>query len=186
MNKAGSIRTDDRLMAERLRRGDNLAWNEFFRRYRDRIYGLCFRMLRNLVDAEDAAQDVFIRSVRAIGTFRGDSSLNTWLYRIAVNICLTRLETAKRNGNSVELDPELESNDPAPDRLAASSQLQIALRRAFDQLDPLFRLPVHLRDVEECSYEEIVQILSIPLETVKTRIHRGRKLLQQLLAEYSA
>jgi RNA polymerase sigma-70 factor, ECF subfamily len=184
MDKAASMAADERPMVNRLRRYDSRAWREVFLLYRDRIYGLCHRMLRNRLDPEDAAQEVFERAVRSIGGFRGDSSLSTWLYRIATNTCLTRLETAKRSADTLELSPDLESGELAPDRLAASGQLQVALSRALGQLDPLFRAAIHLRDLDGRSYEEIAEIMEIPIATVKTRIHRGRTKLQQLLVDF--
>ena len=86
----------ERSLLQRLVRGDERAWGQVFETHRDRIYGLCLRMMRNREEAEDISQEVFLRAVRAIGTFRGDASLKTWLHQIAHNLCLTRLTAAKK------------------------------------------------------------------------------------------
>jgi len=221
MNEAQLVRADEKPLIERLRRSDSRAWRDVFSLYRDRIFRLCFRMLRNPTESEDAASEVFERAVRSIGGFRGDSSLNTWLFRIATNVCLTRIEQRRRERGEIRTEraPDEEQNPPAgeigtdeekvglaeefgsrqgksrkqgeissedmpADEVAYENQLQRALARALDELDPTFRCALHLREVEQRSYEEIADLMGIPIETVKTRIHRGRRKLQQYLADF--
>jgi RNA polymerase sigma-70 factor, ECF subfamily len=177
----------EQLFLERLARGDELAWGQVFSAHRDGIYGFCLRMMRSREEAEDVSQEVFLRAVRAIGAFRGDSSIKTWLHQIAHNLCLTRLAAAKKRAeNTSDLIwlSDMTDGSPISDAAIASGDLRNAIELAVRQLDPVFREVLLLREVEDLSYEEIAGVVGASVNTVKTRIHRARAKLQQQLVEF--
>src|ERR1043165_1430014 len=112
MNEAQLVRADEKPLIERLRRSDSRAWRGVLFLYRDRIFRLWFRLFRNPNGSEGAAAEVFERAVRSISGFRGDSSLNTWLFRIATNVCLTRIEQRRRERGEIRTEsaPDEEQN----------------------------------------------------------------------------
>jgi RNA polymerase sigma-70 factor (ECF subfamily) len=179
--------SSERTLLGQLARGDEAAWGQVFGAYRDRIYGFCLRMMRNREEAEDASQEVFLRAVRAIGTFRGEASLNTWLHQIARNACVTRLTAAKKNLEDAadrSWITDLASEEPGADRSSASVELREALELAIGELEPEFREVILLREIENQSYEDIARITETSVATVKTRIYRAREKLKARLAEF--
>ena len=190
------MRTDDRALLAHLRQRHDPerwrdAWEALVRQHGSRVYGLALRMLRHREDAEDATQEVWERTLTGLDRFRGDSSLATWLYSITMNVCLTRLERGTRSKVVPMTDPlgdDLVSGAPdePPDaeRHAFSAEARIAIERALGELDHGFRAVIILRDREDLRYEEIAQILDIPINTVKTRIHRARAALQEKLGAF--
>ena len=144
-------------------------------------------MMRNREEAEDASQEVFLRAVRAIGTFRGEASLSTWLHQIARNACVTRLAAAKKNIEDTadhSWMAELASDEPGADRSSAGAELRKALEQAIGELEPAFREVILLREIENQSYEDIARITETSVATVKTRIFRAREKLKAGLAEF--
>jgi RNA polymerase sigma-70 factor (ECF subfamily) len=179
--------SSERTLLSQLARGDEAAWGQVFGAYRDRIYGFCLRMMRNREEAEDASQEVFLRAVRAIGAFRGEASLNTWLHRIARNSCVTRLASARKSLEDVadrSWIADLASDAPGADRSSASAELREALELAIGDLEPAFREVILLREIEDQSYEDIARITETSVATVKTRIYRAREKLKERLAEF--
>jgi RNA polymerase sigma-70 factor, ECF subfamily len=144
-------------------------------------------MLRNRQDAEDVSQDVFARAVRAVGEFRGDAAIKTWLYQIARNECLTRLAAIKRD-TAYKSDwawfSALTGDNPGADAAVINDDLRKALESAIGELEPMLREALLLRDVEGLSYDEIARVTGTSLATVKTRIHRAREKLKRRLAEF--
>jgi RNA polymerase sigma-70 factor, ECF subfamily len=182
-----SQRADDRQLAERLRKGDERAWAELCNGQRGAIFRLCIRMLRNTEEARDAGQEVFLKAARSFATYRGDASLKTWLCQIAHNVCLTRIAQAKRESrNRIDGDDQrlerVACDKPDAERQVLSHELREAMERALAELEPIFREAILLRNVEELTYEEIAMATNVSVETVKTRIHRARAKLRQLLA----
>jgi RNA polymerase sigma-70 factor (ECF subfamily) len=182
---------DGRLI-DRLIARDEQAFNVLVRAYEGRIIRLLARMVGNEEEARDLAQDVFVQVFKAIGTFRGDSKLSTWLYRIAVNLCKNRVKYLKvrhaRDQEDLDAVAESACDDARPaggDRLArpdeqiAGMQVERIVQLAIQELEPSFRECLVLRDVEELSYEEIEQITGLPAGTVKSRIHRARATLKE-------
>jgi RNA polymerase sigma-70 factor, ECF subfamily len=147
--------------------------------YGDRMLGLAISILGDRAAAEDAVQDVMIRIWRALPQFRGDASISTWIYSITRNRCLTVLK--QQRGEPVSLDD--------PDTREAAANVAAGQPQASDVWSLLHALPIQYRQVltlfyaEERSYEEIARALELPLGTVKSHIHRGRKMLAQLYAE---
>jgi RNA polymerase sigma-70 factor, ECF subfamily len=178
--------SDDHLI-ERLRAMEPAAWDRVMHTYKEGIFFACLGQTRNRADAEDICSQAFLRAVRGIGRFRGDSSIKTWLHTIAANLCHTH---RRRHGENrhVPLDeaPEkaLEAEIIAADHVVGRAEIRTALVSALDLLDPVLRHAFHLRTFEEMSYEEIARVTGVPVNTVKTRIFRARERLQRLLAEY--
>jgi RNA polymerase sigma-70 factor (ECF subfamily) len=177
---------------ERLRGHDERAFNELVETYEQRVFRLVFRMLGRRDEAEDMAQEVFVQVFKAIGTFRGDSKLSTWIYRIAVNLCKNRLKylTRRHEGTQQELEPVAERaplseakgvthGDVArPDHMVEGFQVEKIVQRCIQELDPDFREVLILADVEDLSYQEIASITGLADGTVKSRIHRARGMLK--------
>jgi RNA polymerase sigma-70 factor (ECF subfamily) len=178
---------------ERLVARDERAFNELVELYGDRVYRLLFRMLGRSEEAEDMAQEVFVQVFKAIDKFRGDAKLGTWIYRVAVNLCKNRSKyLSRRHANAEdELEPHAEraslgqaqgvtsSELASPDQIVEGYQMEIIVKRGIAELDVEFREVLVLRDVEDLAYEEIVEITSLPIGTVKSRLHRARAMLKE-------
>lgn len=186
---------DEAKLIERLARRDERAFNELVRTYERRVFGVVLRMLGNPAEAEDLSQEVFYQVFKAIGTFRGDSKLSTWIYRIAVNLCKNRAKYLKVRHTSDQTDIEEQAERvplgearhanvgqvERPDEMMEGRQVEKIVRDAIVQLEPAFRECLVLRDVEELSYGEIGEITSLPAGTVKSRIFRARAQLKELV-----
>lgn len=179
----------DAEVVERARRGETDAFDELVRRYSDRLVNYIRAMLWQRADAEDVAQEAFLRAYRGIRSFRGQSSFRTWLYRIATNAA--RTHAARRKGRLEDPAGSFGDED-APGRLAVSTDdveagvvLRDRIDRALAQLTEDQRQAVVLRDVEGFEYREIAEMLAIPMGTVESRIFRARQRLRELLREHS-
>ena len=186
---------DEPRFVKRLIARDEQAFSELVRAYERRVFALVVRMIGNSAEAEELAQDVFVQVFKAIGTFRGESKLSTWIYRIAINICKNRSKYLKvRHANEQEELAAIEERLPPPDarrsnvaqverpdEMMAGKQVERIVQQAILQLEPSFRECLVLRDVEDLSYEEIESITGLPAGTVKSRIHRARSQLKQIV-----
>jgi RNA polymerase sigma-70 factor (ECF subfamily) len=180
MKPMTSIKDSD--LIERFKKGDPSAFEAIVRKYQDRIYNLCRYMLQNPEDAQDAAQDVFLKAYRALKDFRPGSSLYTWIYRISVTTCLDYRKKSRREGSRSEpLNEALPSDEPFPESLYASKEITEALQLALQKLPEKLRAAIVLREIEELSYEEIAEVLRISAGTVKSRISRAREELRHIL-----
>jgi len=182
-------------LLERLRARDERAFNELVKAYERRVFGLVFRMLSSRAEAEDLTQEVFVQVFKAIGTFRGESKLSTWIYRIAVNLCKNRSKylRVRHTGEQDQLEDVAErlplsqarnanvAQVARPDEAMAGRQVEEIVRQAISEVDENFRECLILCDVEELSYEEIAEITGLPVGTVKSRIFRGRAQLRELV-----
>lgn len=192
------MRIPDELEADlivRLAARDERAFNALVKTYGARVSTLVFRMLGNRAEAEDLTQEVFVQVFKAIGSFRGDAKLSTWIYRIAVNLCKNRSKylRVRRAGEQDELDSVAERASLAhgpranvahiarPDEAMAGKQIERIVQEAILQIDEVYRECLILRDVEELSYEEIEQVTGLPTGTVKSRIFRARAQLKELV-----
>ncbi|MBZ5526161.1 MAG: sigma-70 family RNA polymerase sigma factor, partial [Acidobacteriia bacterium] len=187
----------DACLVRRFLAGDESAFTEIVNRYRGRIYGLTLNLLRNASDAEEITQDAFIRAYRGLGRFRGDSSLSTWLYRIALNLARNRYWYffRRRRHNWVSLERPLgddsqatfadmvaaQDHDPAQETVA--SEFSALVAACMERLDHKHREILTMRNVLDLSYEQIAQSLGINVGTVKSRIARARENLRTLLTE---
>jgi RNA polymerase sigma-70 factor, ECF subfamily len=184
----------DRLFLARLRARDERAFQELVTTYGDRVFGLVLRFVGNRAEAEDLAQEVFVTVWKSIETFRSESKLSTWLFRIAANHAKNRIKYLARrstDGRGLDDAPEAALADVGPgargsthahlhrpDAVLEAAERGGALERAIAALDEDQRLVVILRDVEELSYDEICDITGLPEGTVKSRLHRARLALK--------
>lgn len=182
---------DDVALAARVAAGDLGAFELLMRTHNRRLYRLARAMLRDPAEAEDALQDAYLAAYQAIGGFRGEASLATWLARVVNNQCLARLRRQQRRDNIVPMValPDLEdavhdmqSGADAPDEAMARAEWRALLERKLDELPEAFRTVFVLRCVEELSVEETAQCLGIPEPTVRSRHFRARSLLRESLA----
>ena len=193
--RARSAAEDEAKLIERLVARDERAFNALVRAYERRVFALVLRMIGNRAEAEDLAQEVFVQVFKAIGSFRGDSKLSTWIYRIAINLCKNRSKylRVRHAGEQDELEALHErvpmgqgthsnvAHIDRPDEMMAGKQVEHIVQQAILQLEPSFRECLVLRDVEDLSYEEIGAITGLPEGTVKSRIHRARAQLKEIV-----
>jgi len=186
--------SDDRALAAAVGAGERDAFVVLMRRYNRRLYRLARAILRDDAEAQDALQDAYLAAFRAIGTFRGDAQLSTWLSRLVSNACLARLRRDARRHAAApmvstsandESDRELmdTSRAASPDDALMRTELRRLIERKLDALPGSFRVVFVMRCVEELSVEETAQCLGIPEATVRTRHFRARSLLRESLAQ---
>jgi len=182
----------ERLFLRRLQRGDPKAFRELVKRHQDRVYSLSLRMLGDAHEAEDVSQEVFLSMHKHLARFRGDCRLTTWLYRVTKNHCLNRIKYQGRRETDAEAPEDLEkrvaeseiplvSAPDRPDRALLGAEERAHVHLALKQLSAEHRLLVVLRDIEGLAYEEIARIANLPAGTVKSRLHRARAALADLL-----
>jgi RNA polymerase sigma-70 factor (ECF subfamily) len=186
----------ERMLLRRLRGRDERAFRELVDEHRERVFNLTYRMLGNRAEAEDLAQEVFITVFKTIDTFREESKFSTWLYRVTVNHCKNRIKYLARrhDRDQDELDDALDHATasvssaptamPRPDRQLEGAQMEQLLQAAINELDDDHRVLVVLRDIEDLSIEEIVEITGLPDGTIKSRLHRARLALRKKLARH--
>jgi RNA polymerase sigma-70 factor, ECF subfamily len=174
-------------LLEGLRQGDRAAFEALVQAAQHRIYSVALRMLRNRAEAEDVAQEVFLRVHRSIAEFRGEAKLSTWLYGIVARLCLNRLARADRRTRAAA-DELAGIADPGIDPMGSvvSAELARALEAAIGELPEERRIVVVLRDVQGLAYEEIAAALGIELGTVRSRLHRARMELKDKLERFVA
>ncbi|MCC6341185.1 MAG: sigma-70 family RNA polymerase sigma factor [Bryobacterales bacterium] len=184
---------DPAWLLEGLRDGRDNAYEALVSRYQQPVYNLVYRLMDDPGDASDVVQEVFLKVFRNVGSFRGNSSLKTWIYRIAVNEAHNhRRWFARHRRREVGLECEEEGVrslqdvlcDPgrSPYDLAAGRETRLMVEDALTGVNPVFRAAVILRDIEDMSYEEVAEILQVSIGTVKSRILRGREALRKTLA----
>ena len=182
----GRTRGQELDLVDRHRSGDESAFEVVYAAHADRVYGLCLRLSGSPEDAGDLAQEVFLRVHRHLGRFAGRSTLGTWIWRIALNVCRSRL--ARRRPIALGLDEAIAGGEPvavgqSPEESAALAEHRSRVAAALFDLPVKLRVAVVLRDVEGLSYEEIARIERLPLGTVRSRIARGREALRDRLVE---
>lgn len=187
---------DEGCLLESLRSGTEAAYEALLERFQTPVYHLVQRLIDDPNEAGDVVQDVFVKVFRNVGSFRGQSSLKTWIYRIAVNEAHNRRRwfgRHKRGEVCLEAEGEgrgyldcVSDSKRSPYDLALNEEWRSAIEKALDDLNPVFRAAVVLRDLEELSYEEIADVLDVSLGTVKSRILRGREALRKALVEQLA
>ncbi|MCS7016642.1 MAG: sigma-70 family RNA polymerase sigma factor [Gemmatales bacterium] len=181
---------DDRTLIARCLQGRVEAFGELVRRYQDRLYNAVYRFLGNAEDARDVVQEAFLSAFRSLRRFRGGSQFFTWLYRIAINHavdCKRRSKPVRALSEADQDHPKPEPADPSvfanPDWQLQRLEEDERLQQALSQLSSEYRMVLILRDIDELSYEQIADILDIPLGTVRSRLHRARLELRRLLEQ---
>jgi RNA polymerase sigma-70 factor (ECF subfamily) len=170
------------------------AYCELVRRYQDRIYSVIAGMVSGHEDVLDLTQETFVKAYAALHRFRQDAGFYTWLYQIAVHLCIDHNRRQRRQPDFLALDPYrlldmgMEPEDPSPlvdpERATMNGQLRLAIHTALQRLAEPFRTAVVLHDVDGLSQEEIATIMQCPLGTAKSRIQRGRRQLRDLLQPF--
>ena len=180
---------------ERLKQGEASAFEVLISERSGEVYGLLYRLTENREEARDLTQETFLRAFQSIGTFRGDSDLRTWIYRIAINQARNRwrwwrrrrrdstisLDSSEVHGNQPLVETLRSERDRSPEQETLAHERERALRRALQSLSQSYRETVILRDIEGFTYEEIAETLGINVGTVKSRLARGRHELRQRL-----
>lgn len=181
---------EETIWIDAARNGDAAAFERLVRQYEKRVLALTRRMCKNPADAEEAAQDAFLAAWQGLRFFRGESAFSTWLYRLTANACvdLLRREGRHQAAAGAALDDEevpldLPDESPTPHALAERAELRAQLEAGLNALPEEYRTVLVLREVHQQSYDEIAEILSLELGTVKSRISRGRKRLRNFLLE---
>ena len=175
---------DDRLISESLR-GRTEAFEELVRRYQDRLYNTVYRLLGNAEDARDAVQDAFINAYQSLNSFKGDAQFFTWLYRIAINTAISM----KRKNRALQVyrgpalpEPADESPESSPGYALESAENEQRVQAALNRLSPEHRTVLILKDLEGQKYEAMAELLHVPIGTIRSRLHRARLELRQLLS----
>jgi RNA polymerase sigma-70 factor, ECF subfamily len=184
------VSTDDhRLIADSLD-GNTAAFGELVRRYQDRLYNTVYRLVDNGEDALDVVQEAFLNAYQSLDSFKGDSQFFTWLYRIAVNTAIS-LKRKKRvmvridvgaNGESV-IEPYDPSEQSRPGHALEQAEQARRVHRALTQLSPEHRAVLVMKDMEGQKYETMADVLGVPIGTIRSRLHRARLELRELLEQ---
>ena len=187
-----TVSAEERALIERCKRGDLGAFNDLVRKYEKQVYNFAYRLTGNYDDANDVAQDAFLRVFNAIGTFRGDSSFSTWLFRITTNVFLDERKKAKSHPQTsldeyMELGEssvarQIEDPSPSPEAVLEESERAQILLQAVGALPEYQRAMVTLYHTQQKSYEEIAEIMDLPIGTVKSRLNRARLALKEKLS----
>ncbi len=187
----------DRLLVDRFKGGDEAAFNEMVSRYWDRIYGMVHQLLRNQQDAEEVTQDAFIRAHRGLANFRGESAFSTWLYQIATNLARNRYWYwwRRKRDKTVSFDQPVSEDNPTPlsevfstemdtpGDITVTQELVDHIAIGMEKISAKHREVLILRNVKNMAYEEIAEVLSISVGTVKSRIARARESLRDALGK---
>jgi RNA polymerase sigma-70 factor (ECF subfamily) len=190
---AEPIGFDDAALVERTRGGDMQAYGLLVAKYQDRIVNLAYRMCGRREDAEELAQEAFLKALQKISQFRGHSRFYTWLFRIAANLVIShRRRSGRIRFSSLAAADGLEvtqaaglrraGQTPSPDGAAMQAERRLLVAQALEELDDEMKLVVILRDIEDMDYAHISEVLSVPAGTVKSRLHRARAALREKLA----
>jgi RNA polymerase sigma-70 factor (ECF subfamily) len=181
----------DLSLVRRVQAGDRRAYDLLVLKYQHKVIKLVMRYTRNPADAEDIAQDAFIKAYRALPQFRGDSAFYTWLYRIAINTAKNALVSRSRNPVSYHIDAQDDEDgndllsrlrDPdTPEGLALTDEIRETVNLAIDALPEDLRTAIVLRELEGLSYEEIASTMECPIGTVRSRIFRAREAIDKRL-----
>ena len=177
-------RADELALVARCRRGDLAAFEQIYRAHSGRLYSVAYRMVGNAADAEDLLQDIFLAAHRKLDSFRGDSALGTWLYRLATNLCLDHLRSraARSSGLTDPLDDEIGLADAGSRGLAERAVTRMDLERALARLPEGCRAAFVLHDIEGLEHREVAEALGIAEGTSKSQVHKARLRLRTLLS----
>jgi RNA polymerase sigma-70 factor (ECF subfamily) len=184
--------TEERQLIERCKQGDLAAFNELVKKYEKQVYNFAYRLTGNYDDANDVAQDAFLRVYNAIGSFRGDASFTTWLFRITTNVFLDDRKRARAHPHSsldeaLDLEEssvarQIEDPSPSPEALTEQKERGQILQDTIGSLPENQRAMVVLYHSEQKSYEEIAEMMNLPIGTVKSRLNRARLALKEKLS----
>ena len=185
--------TMDALVNKRIKqvlKGDQNAYADIVNLYQHKLYQICYRMLSNKQEAEDIAQEAFVRAYINLHSYDQKRKFSTWLYRIATNLCIDRIRKKKPDyyldaqvpgTDGLDMYSQIASDEKLPEETVEQMELQERIQYEISRLPDKYRSVIVLKYIEELSLQEISEILDMPLGTVKTRIHRGREALRKQL-----
>jgi RNA polymerase sigma-70 factor (ECF subfamily) len=178
---------DQRLIAECLH-GKTAAFGVLVRRYQERLYHSVYRLVENAEDAQDVVQEAFLNAYQSLDGFKGDSLFFTWLYRIAVNTAISfkrKHRVLARTESRTNGEPAMEPLDPSatsrPEHALEQAELGTRVRQALARLSPEHRAVLVMKDMEGHKYETMAEVLQVPIGTIRSRLHRARLELRELL-----
>ncbi len=180
----------DSTLVDRVQKGDKKAFDLLVLKYQNRVVNLVSRYVRDATDAQDIAQEAFLKAYRALPNFRGDSAFYTWLYRIAINTAKNHVASRARRPQEVQPSgPDDETYDldealrevETPENLMLTDEIQKTILSAIEELPEDLRIAITLREVEGLRYEEIAEVMSCPIGTVRSRIFRAREAIDNRL-----
>ncbi|MDY6416979.1 MAG: RNA polymerase sigma factor RpoE [Succinivibrio dextrinosolvens] len=186
--------SSDEAIVKRVQQGDVSAYNILVIKYQHKVAQIISKFVGNSADVNDVAQEAFIKAYKAINNFRGESSFYTWLYRIVVNAAKTYLESNSKRKNHIDVDSEeFQSIDSqgvltsreSPDKIIESQELQQVILSAMNELPEELRQAIMLREVEGMSYEDMADLLQIPIGTVRSRIFRARQFIEERMSKFA-
>ena len=186
--------SSDEAIVKRVQQGDVSAYNILVIKYQHKVAQIISKFVGNSADVNDVAQEAFIKAYKAINNFRGESSFYTWLYRIVVNAAKTYLESNSKRKNHIDVDSEeFQSIDSqgvltsreSPDKIIESQEVQQVILRAMNELPEELRQAIMLREVEGMSYEDMADLLQIPIGTVRSRIFRARQFIEEKMSKFA-
>ncbi len=175
--------TDEEIIG-RVRGGETRLFGELVRRYQDPVYGMAARLVSGPDDAQDVAQEVFLRAYRGLEGFKGEAKFSTWLYRVTYNLCmdwLRRSARPDRRATGIEKAGSIPDGRVSLEGSLVDREQKEDVRRALDALQEKYRTVLVLLYYQDMSYEQIAAILDVPLKTVETRLYRARKMLRERL-----
>ena len=178
---------DDQILIESIENGDTKAYAQLVNRYKDLVYTLAIRMLKHREEAEEVAQDTFVKVFKSLGNFKGDSKFSTWIYKVTYNTCLDRIKKNKKHFNDVAIDEftfnKLDVIDNALENMIKEEK-SILIKNCIHKLPEDSSALLTLFYFEELSLEEISKIINIEANTVKVKLFRARKKLAVILEQY--
>lgn len=183
----------DELLVKKCQKGHYEAFEELIHKYQQKVYSLCYRYAGNHDDANDLAQEAFIRVYHSINKFHFKSAFSTWLYRVTSNVCLDEMRKKKRN-SSVSLDSPLETEEGEmyfhlpdqkynPEIMAEQKDVQQIVHNAIQELPREQKITILLREMEGFSYDEMAEVLEVSSGTIKSRLNRARHNLKEILSQ---
>lgn len=183
----GNMELSDEMLVERARENDPDAFKRLVDKHKTKIYSIAYRLLGNHSDADDLAQETFIRAYRGLGKFKGQSSFSTWLYRIMVNCCMDLWRRRKQRSRDLQLDEALlvenQGGEGARDA-AELRELQSAVAEAIDSLPPKHRMALVLHEFDDMTHEDVARAMGCSVGTARSRLHYARAKMQQKLRRF--
>jgi RNA polymerase sigma-70 factor (ECF subfamily) len=188
---SSTVSADDRRLIAECLQGRTAAFGELVQRYQDRLYHTVYRLVDNAEDARDVVQDAFLHAYQSLDGFKGDAQFFTWLYRIAVNAAISQKRKQRpvlsldrgRNEEDTQAEPLDASEFSRPGRALEQAEQDRRIQDALNRLSPEHRTVLILKDMDDQKYETIAEILRVPIGTVRSRLHRARMELRQLLQD---
>ncbi|MDS1030369.1 sigma-70 family RNA polymerase sigma factor [Bacillota bacterium LX-D] len=176
----------DEVVVKRCLNGDTAAFTEIIQKYQKQIFSLCYRLTNNTEDAQDLAQESFLKIYQVLDKYDQEKPFFPWMYKVATNVCYTALR--KRHEQDIPLEkviefaPTIPTADSQPEEYAETREVGRIVQKAIAELPENYRLPIILRYLEDFTYQQIAEIMDLPVSTIETRLFRGKSMLQKKLS----